>query len=104
MRNSVQRFFEILEMNGISTRLDDMTVAMHIGLSSGEETVTFQGVGNPIPSEVLRAINEEVIPLLELERNGIYQYEIVVSDEILALGEPVRRQARWAACMSNLDG
>ncbi|MFA6519254.1 MAG: hypothetical protein WCT41_00285 [Candidatus Paceibacterota bacterium] len=81
-----------------------MTVTMHRTISCGKETVIFQGVGKPIPAEILKAINEEVIPLLELEQLAGYEYETTIGSEVLELGEPARRQASWAACMSNLDG
>ncbi|MDP2665351.1 MAG: hypothetical protein Q8P23_01725 [bacterium] len=101
--SSDKKFFEILQRNGVPTVLKTMTVAMRRDTWNGKETMTFCGVGKPVSADVLRAINEEVIPLLELERNGIYKYEIIVSNEILELGEPARRQASWNACMSNLD-
>ena len=95
MKNGDEKFLEVLDRFGIHTDLKCSSVAMNRETGGGKVMVTFYGVGKPIPAEVVTAINEEVIPLLVSEEAPGWEYKNVISDEVLELGAPARRQAGW---------
>lgn len=95
MSKGNKKFLEILDRHGISAYLETMTVAMHRAVSGGKETVGFYGVGQPISAEIVKEINEEVIPLLQAEQAAGWKYEYEISSEVLEMGAPASRQAGW---------
>ncbi|OGG78246.1 hypothetical protein A3A36_02110 [Candidatus Kaiserbacteria bacterium RIFCSPLOWO2_01_FULL_52_12b] len=95
MKKGDEKFLEVLDRFGIPTDLKCSSVAMNRETGSGKVTATFYGVGKPIPSEIVHAIKTEVIPLLVSEQVLGWEYENVISDEVLKLSEPDRRQDGW---------
>jgi len=99
MRASDKKFFEILARHGLSVELETMSVAANRTTFGGHSTVTYYGVGQPIPQDVADAIRTEVFPLIAVEKPdfGAQNDGAVISNEILPLGEPSRRDADFAA-------
>ena len=94
-KNSREKFLEILEQHNIPVdNLETTTVVLHRFFGGGKITYTLYGVGQPIPLPVMDAITSEVFPLIRKESPGA---EIIVSKEMLPLGEPARRQSAWNA-------
>jgi len=90
---SREKFFEILSRHGLpDSDLKTMTVVMSRRFFGGKSKVTFYGVEKLIPAEVETDIRVEVFPLILVENPNT---EILVSAEILPLGEPDRRQKAW---------
>lgn len=87
--DSREKFLEILESRRLSTNLKDQPIAMNWKFLSGKNTVTFYGVVNPIPDDVLAEIQSEVVPLI---LNESPECTIIFSEEVIGLGIPQEAQ------------
>ena len=66
---------------------------MHVHGTGGHMKAAFYGVEKSIPEEIAAAIAAEVVPALYAE--GLRPDDVTFSAQVLAKGEPERRQARW---------